>query len=140
MPGQVAYDTYVRLLQRSDTHVYLTYPFVASWSLREALACGCAVVGGDVIPVTEFIHHGENGLIVPPLESALLARQVLDVLETPSLERRIRAGARRYAEQWLDMDDHIAAFEARIEELTGRPVRAAVDPPPTRAARRRSTS
>ena len=44
LPGQVPYDTYLRLLQRSDTHVYLTYPFVASWSLREAMASGCAIV------------------------------------------------------------------------------------------------
>ena len=43
----IDYPTYVALLQRSDAHVYLTYPFVASWSLREALATGCVVIGSD---------------------------------------------------------------------------------------------
>ena len=49
-PGRIEYDIYVRLLQRSDVHVYLTYPFVASWSLREALAMGCVVIGSDISP------------------------------------------------------------------------------------------
>jgi glycosyltransferase involved in cell wall biosynthesis len=144
MPGQLPYETYVRLLQRSDAHVYLTYPFVASWSLREAIACGCAVIGADVTPVSEFVQHGRNGLLVPPLDPAILARQVLDLFETPALDRRIRAGARRYAEQNLDMAGHIAAFEARIEELTGQAVRPAPQPvasaAPKRASRRKSTS
>ena len=125
LPGQVPYETYIRLLQRSDAHVYLTYPFVASWSLREALACGCAVVGADVQPVAEFVQHGRSGLLVPPLDPASLAQQVLDLFETPALDSRIRAGARRQAEQTLDMDDHIAAFEGRIAELTGHLARSA---------------
>ncbi len=141
MPGQIPYDTYVQLLQRSDVHVYLTYPFVASWSLREAIACGCAVVGADVPPVTEFVEQGKNGLLVDPLDPAKLAKQVLDLLEAPALERRLRAAARRYAEQSLDMEDHIAAFEARIEQLTGRPVRPPVAAPAKpRPARREAAS
>jgi glycosyltransferase involved in cell wall biosynthesis len=145
MPGQIPYDSYVRLLQRSDAHVYLTYPFVASWSLREAIACGCAVIGADVLPVAEFVTHGATGLLVPPLDHAAVARQVLDLFETPALDKRIRAGARRHAEQTLDMDGHIAAFEALIAELTGRPVSAPPAPVPAepaapkRASRRKST-
>ena len=54
-PGRVPYATYLAALRRSDAHVYLTYPFVASWSLREALAVGCPVIGGDTEPVREFI-------------------------------------------------------------------------------------
>ena len=62
-PGRVDYETYLALLRRSDAHVYLTYPFVASWSLRESLAMGCAIVGSDTEPVSEFITHGRNGLL-----------------------------------------------------------------------------
>lgn len=119
MPGQVDYDVHIKLLQRSDAHVYLTYPFVASWSLREALACGCAVIAADVESVAEFITHGKNGLLTPALDPAKLAEQVLHLLETPRLVQRLRKGARRYAKTHLDMKHHIEAFEARIAELTG---------------------
>ncbi len=138
MPGQISYETYVRMLQRSDVHVYLTYPFVASWSLREALACGCAVVAADVEPVAEFVQHDRTGLLVPPLDSAAVATQVLELLEKPALDRRLRLAARRYAEESLDMNAHIAAFEARIEELTGRKVREPVRAPVASAAKTRA--
>ena len=121
MPGQIAYDTYVRLLQRSDTHVYLTYPFVASWSLREAMACGCAIVASDVESVAEFITHGRTGLLVPGLEPKTLARTVLELLEDAALNRRLRAAARRYAERHLDMNDYLARMRQTIAEITARP-------------------
>ena len=54
-PGRLDYKTYVAMLQRSDAHVYLSYPFVASWSLREALATGCVVIGSDTPTVSEFV-------------------------------------------------------------------------------------
>lgn len=117
MPGQLDYDLYRALLQRSDAHVYLTYPFVASWSLREAIASGCAVIGADVEPVAEFITHGKNGLLTPCLDPAKLAETVLHLLEQPKLAQKLRRNARAYAEQHLDMDQHIAAFEARIAEV-----------------------
>ena len=119
LPGQVPYQTYVKLLQRSDAHVYLTYPFVVSWSLREALASGCAIVAGDVEPVRELIQHGQTGMLVPPLDPAGLALAVLDLLHDAKKARRLRANARKWAEKHLDMKDHVAAFEARIAELTG---------------------
>jgi glycosyltransferase involved in cell wall biosynthesis len=119
MPGQVPYETYLRLLQRSDAHVYLTYPFVPSWSLREALACGAVVIGADVEPVREFITDGRNGLLAPPLDPKRLGELILTVLEDDRLARRLRSGARRFAERHLDMATHIAAYEAIIGELTG---------------------
>ncbi len=77
-PGRVAYGTYLATLRRSDAHIYLTYPFVASWSMREALAIGCPMIGGDTEPVREFITHGQNGLLTPFLEPKALARTILD--------------------------------------------------------------
>jgi glycosyltransferase involved in cell wall biosynthesis len=118
-PGQVPYADYIRLLQRSDAHVYLTYPFVVSWSLREALACGCALVAADVDPVREFISDGRNGLLAPCLDADAIAERVLEVLEDERLARRLRTGARRYAERHLDLHDHIAAFGERVTELLG---------------------
>lgn len=120
LPGQLQYDVYLRMLQRSDVHVYLTYPFVPSWSLREALACGCAIVASDVEPVAEFITDGKNGLLVPALDSANLARTVLNLLEDDKLNRRLRAGARKYAEKHLDMNETLDTLLATIRELTGR--------------------
>ena len=116
--GRIGYEDYVRLLQRSDAHVYLTYPFVASWSLREALACGCALVGSDTAPVREFVEDGVTGLLAPLLDPAQLAERVLDVLEDEALAGRLRQGARRYAETTLRLADHLTAYETLIRRLT----------------------
>ncbi len=116
-PGKVEYETYLRLLQRSDAHVYMTYPFVASWSLREALATGCAVVASDTGPVREFIRHGRNGLLTPFLDHKALAARILDVLEDKTLSTRLRSNARAYAEQNLDMDEHLKVYNDLIQQL-----------------------
>ena len=118
-PGRLDYETYLKLLQRSDAHVYLTYPFVASWSLREALACGCAVVGSDTQPVREFITDGENGRLAPFFDPPALARIVLELLEDQPQARRLRAGARRYAEEALDLNRTLAEYKSLIGRLTG---------------------
>ena len=120
-PGQVDYDTYLKLLQRTDAHVYLSYPFVPSWSLREAMAIGCPIVAADVEPVREFITDGKTGLIVPGLDPKAVATRVLEVMEDAKLARKLRTAARRHAEEHLDMNTHIAAYETRIREIVGAP-------------------
>ena len=107
------------MLQRSDAHVYLTYPFVASWSLREALAMGCAVIGSDTQPVREFITHGENGLLASFFDPPGLARTIQRVLEEPKLARSLREKARAYAERHLSMNDYLAEYDALINRLVG---------------------
>ena len=118
--GKVPYEDHLTLLQRSDAHVYLSYPFVASWSLREAMAVGCVVVGGDTETVTEFVKHEENGLVVPTLDHDALAGTVLHILQDPKKAERLRAGARAFAEKYLGMDDYLARYRAYIEEITGK--------------------
>ncbi len=118
-PGRLDYKLYAAMLQRSDAHVYLSYPFVASWSLREALATGCVVIGGDTPTVSEFVRHEKNGLLVSFFDPKGLAHAVLRALEDASLARRLRQGARRYAEQQLGMADYIARYEKLIGRLTG---------------------
>lgn len=122
--GKIPYAQHLALLQRSDAHVYLSYPFVASWSLREALACGCAVIGNDTETVTEFLKHGENGRVVPSLDSAALAEEILCVLEDKKMNASLRRGARAYAEQKLDLRDYLAKFRAVIEDVAGLPLQA----------------
>ncbi len=118
--GKVPYEDHLTLLQRSDAHVYFSYPFVASWSLREALAVGCLVIGGDTETVTEFVKHDENGLVVPTLDHNALTKTVLHILRDTKHAARLRAGARAFAEKYLDINDYLARYRAYIEEITGK--------------------
>jgi glycosyltransferase involved in cell wall biosynthesis len=122
-PGRIDYPAYLAMLRRSDAHVYLTYPFVASWSLREALATGCAIIGSDTDPVREFITHGRNGLLTSFFDPRGLAHSVAEVLEDKTLDQKLRTGARRYAERHLSMDDYLRSFTEKIETLTGQSLR-----------------
>ncbi len=117
--GRVQYETYVKLLQRSDAHVYLTYPFVASWSLREAMSAGCALVVSDTAPVREFVTDGVSGRLTPFLQPDAIADHVLEMLEDTKMAARLRAAARAWAEANLDMDVYIANYEKLIARTVG---------------------
>ena len=84
----------MRLLQVSRVHVYLTFPFVLSWSLVEAMAIGCVIVASDTAPVREAITHGENGLLTPFLDPDALADKVTAVLAHPARFELLREAAR----------------------------------------------
>ena len=117
--GKLDYGRYAELLKRSDAHVYLTYPFVASWSLREAMASGCAIVASDTAPVQEFITHRKTGLLTPFHNPRLLGDAVLELLEDDKLSRRLRRAARGKAERTLAMADYIAGYETLIRQTIG---------------------
>lgn len=79
--GRVPYPTFLTILQISRAHVYLTYPFVLSWSMLEAMSAGCIVVGSKTAPVEEVIRDGENGFLVDFFQPAEIAERVVDVLK-----------------------------------------------------------
>src|SRR5262249_54400153 len=91
--GLVPTSTLVDLLSLSDLHVYLTVPFVLSWSLVDALACGCTVVASDTAPVREVIRDGRNGLLVDFFDAESLASRALEVLRDPAAFRPLGQGA-----------------------------------------------
>jgi len=124
--GQLPYDEHLSLLKRSNAHVYLSYPFVASWSLREAMACGCVIIGWDIATVTEFIKHKQTGIIVPALDYNAIATAVLETLETPNEAIQLRRGARAYAERRLGMRLYIERYRALIERISCKKL---VEPP-----------
>lgn len=93
--GRVPYSTYMNLLQVSSAHVYLTYPFVLSWSMLEAMSAGCLVIGSRTAPVEEVIRDGENGFLVDFFSPAQIAEKVIAVLEASPGCEAMRASARQ---------------------------------------------
>jgi glycosyltransferase involved in cell wall biosynthesis len=98
--GRIPYPVLLALLQASWVHVYLSYPFILGWSLLEAMACGCCIVGSEGPPVTEVIQHGHNGLLVPMAEPPQLANAVLGLLANSSLRQQLGEQARQDALAW----------------------------------------
>lgn len=78
--GKLPYSDYLQVLQVSSLHLYLTYPFVLSWSMLEALSAGCAVLGSDTAPVREVIRPGENGFLTDFFAVAAMARRASELL------------------------------------------------------------
>ena len=91
--GRVPYAQFLQVLQVSAAHVYLTYPFVLSWSLLEAMACGAHIIASDTAPVRETIRHGENGWHVPFFDVPAIAGRVVETLETQPRQLGVQARA-----------------------------------------------
>lgn len=93
--GKVPYDAFLKVLQVSRVHVYLTYPFVLSWSMLEAMSAGCLVVGSRTQPVEEAIQHAANGLLVDFFSPEQIADRVIDALEDARSFQSLRQNARQ---------------------------------------------
>lgn len=93
--GRLPYDDYLSVLQISSAHVYLTYPFVLSWSCLEAMACGALVIGSATPPVEEVIADGENGLLTDFFNSEEIAEKVDTALTDPDKFLPLRHAARQ---------------------------------------------
>ena len=98
--GRIPHAHLIGILQVSWVHVYLSYPFILGWSLLEAMACGCCIVGSKGMPVEEVITDGVEGVLVPMQDHRRLAQRVLALLQSPELRSDFGARARERALQW----------------------------------------
>jgi Glycosyltransferase len=101
--GRIPYDQYLALLQVSTVHVYLTYPFVLSWSLLEAMSVGCAIVASDTHPVIEAIEDNVTGKLFNFFSHNELASNVINLLENSDEQARLGRAARNFARDNYDL-------------------------------------
>jgi glycosyltransferase involved in cell wall biosynthesis len=102
--GQLPYHAFRKALQISSAHVYLTYPFVLSWSMLEAMSAGCVVIGSDTAPVREVIEPDCNGILVPFFAVDELAERVIEALRDPAKFAPMRQTARQYVIENFDVE------------------------------------
>ena len=118
--GRIPYGAYLALLRSSAVHVYLTYPFVLSWSLLEAMACGCLVVGSRTPPVQEVITDGMNGLLVDFFSTEAIAARIDEALKrrdelAPLCEAARRTVLERYDLRRVCLPAQVRLIERLLE-------------------------
>lgn len=117
--GQVPYADYQKIIQVSRCHIYMTMPFVLSWSLLETMSMEATIVASDVAPVREAMTHGKTGLLVDFHDPKALADQVIKVLERPQDFAHLGPAARQHviAEYYFltkCLPEHIAEMNALL--------------------------
>lgn len=101
--GSLPYDQFIGVLQISSVHIYLTYPFVLSWSLMEAMSAGCTIVASDTAPLKELIQADVNGRLVDFFQSEGLAAEVISLLNDPTTRKRLGIAARKTIQDRYDL-------------------------------------
>ena len=100
----IPYDRFIALLQVSTVHVYLTYPFVLSWSLLEAMSVGCSIVASDTQPLQEAITHDETGVLVDFFDPEALATATISLINDSDRRSRLSRAAREFAKANYDLE------------------------------------
>lgn len=114
---RLPYPDLIRLFQISAVHVYLTIPFVVSWSLLEAMSCGCLVVAANVAPVREIITGEKNGLLVDFFDTSALAATIQNCLDRPGEYADMRIAARSEIEARFEMQAALRGYDALIDRV-----------------------
>lgn len=120
--GRLPYDKFLNVLQISSAHIYLTVPFVLSWSMLEAMAVGCLVIGSDTAPVREVITHEKNGLLVDFFTPSNIADAVDLALNKPNEMKKMRKAAQRYISEHYPIQKSIKQYKKLLENLTGNTI------------------
>lgn len=119
--GKVPYATYKKVLQVSAVHLYLTYPFVLSWSLLEAMASGCLIVGSDTAPVREVLCDKKNGLLVDFFKREEIAERALQGLTKPEAFNELRKATSTTAQHYSIEHGNNYYFRAILANAGERP-------------------
>jgi glycosyltransferase involved in cell wall biosynthesis len=93
--GWLAYERFLKVVQASSVHVYLTFPFVLSWSMLEMMSAEGLVIASATPPVTEIIEEGKNGLLFDFFDHKAIADRVDEVLDHKTQMAQIRKRARK---------------------------------------------
>ncbi len=123
--GRVPHSTFIKILQISSAHVYLTYPFVLSWSMLEAMSAGCLIVGSRTPPVMEVIEDGRNGVLVDIFSPDEIARRVVEALADRPRFAAVRARARETILERYDLRRVCLPAQLRLLEMAMASRRAA---------------
>lgn len=103
--GLLPYNRYMSMLQISSAHIYLSYPFVLSWSLLEAMSAGCCVIASDTAPLKEVMQHKFNGILTDFFDVDALVKNINDVLDNQDKYKLIRENAREFAVKNYSLND-----------------------------------
>ncbi len=118
--GLLPYEQYLQLLQVSTVHVYLTIPFVLSWSLLESMSTGCLIVASNTDPVRELIEDGRNGLLVDFDSPQQIADRAEDAIARRAGMAELRANARATIEAGYALKDLLPKHIGLIRDLAAR--------------------
>lgn len=118
--GLLSLEDLRSVFQASSLHVYLTVPFVLSWSMLEAMACGCVILGSDTEPVQEIIQEGENGFLVDFFDVEKIADRVNELLEQPEKNEAIRTMARETIVERYNLKNKIIEHLKLMETVANR--------------------
>jgi len=129
--GQISHGLFINILQLSAVHVYLTYPFVLSWSFMEAMAVGCLVVGSATTPVMEVLQDGQNGLLVDFFDGPGLVERIDEALSDPERMQALRANARQTILDQYDLKTvTLPAYLSLIDDVAAGRLRQHEPPTP----------
>ena len=129
--GKIPYNAFIKVLQVSRVHVYLTFPFVLSWSALEAMSAGCLIVGSRTPPLEEVLHHGGNGILVDFFSPQEIAERVVEALEDRRAFASLRQNARDTVLERYDLRTVCLPAHVRLlNMLVPREQRISLQPAP----------
>lgn len=117
---ELPYAEHIKLLQHSTVHIYLTVPFVLSWSALEAMSAGAAIVSSKTAPVEEVIQDGENGMLADFFNPSEIAQKVEFLLDNPKERAKIVAKARKTIEHKYSLKKIMPTYVKLIKEWSAK--------------------